>query len=789
MALSSVTYPSDGSNRVFSIPFEYLSRSHVKVLVGDTATSFVFVNSATVELAEAAPAGSIVTILRETPIASKIVSFADSSTLKSASLNLADLQKLYAIQELLDRADIDSSRALRKNDANTVYDALLLRIGNVAEPTGDYDATNKKYVRDQIVQAEGIEAGQLRADLGTAAIGSDLGFNLVHYPVRPGEVGVVKPQFVWGDIRRYGALVDGVTDDTIAVQNAEDSASVGSEIVFPSGTCVVTGNISYKGGVTHRGLRGSVVLLKAGSVCDAVFIPKSWLTANAAEMQSVAQANKFRPVFWNMGISGNSGNGGEGHGLILTSSEALVLGCRIVSNSKYGVFLTPRNKNGDTTGDGYNFLQNFIVFNRINSNGLGGIRAEDDAGGSSKTTDGWACFNSITGGTEFAIYIDAAQGWRILGNQTSSTTHGIWCVKTNRSIIANNVLNAFGGTSQLGRRVGIFAGGLTQSYADVVVSDNSIEALANPIALVDSTSSWVAVLFYGRTSGTKNKIANITGNNIVFTGFSGTSGKTVGIQQSTNVANTLRGVIANNTLSSDQDTNGCMLDAQIDLHPSARFQIANNSNGSKDALVVGPSRPQVVEWVEYKTDIVSGVATTLASLIYSVPLHGTLEVEVSVGPSDSEGYAQSGVTYSFGLAAYSSSVSPRLIGVPSLADGSAGATPNASIEAIPAAGGATTDTTAASAASVNAALAAIRNNFAEVALDINRLKNDRVIAGSFSTGVRSISEPVITLTSPVLGQIDIQVAANTGGSSSTGLYSCFYRVRFFGQGVRRYEYY
>lgn len=64
---------------------------------------------------------------------------------------------------------------------------------------------------------------------------------------RPGEVGVVAPQYAVGDVRRYGAVpyaVNPLADCTAAIRNADTSArALGVAVRFPAGAWRVTGTL------------------------------------------------------------------------------------------------------------------------------------------------------------------------------------------------------------------------------------------------------------------------------------------------------------------------------------------------------------------------------------------------------------------------------------------------------------------------------------------------------------------------------------------------------------------
>ncbi len=116
MSLSYITYPGNGSTKDFDVPFPYLSRAHVRVGYGwdyfeDTLTTelftpggFTWISDTRIRLTNPAPSGQELTILRATPKAVQLVEWTDSSTVQAFDHNRADLQSLYAIQELNDRS-------------------------------------------------------------------------------------------------------------------------------------------------------------------------------------------------------------------------------------------------------------------------------------------------------------------------------------------------------------------------------------------------------------------------------------------------------------------------------------------------------------------------------------------------------------------------------------------------------------------------------------------------------------------------------------------------------------
>lgn len=116
MPQSYVTYSGDGSTQGFDVPFPFLRRAHIRVGYGwdyfeDTLTTELFepngytwTSNTRVRLATAPAAGAELTILRQTPKDNPLVDWQDGSTLQAADHNIADLQALYLLQELIDRS-------------------------------------------------------------------------------------------------------------------------------------------------------------------------------------------------------------------------------------------------------------------------------------------------------------------------------------------------------------------------------------------------------------------------------------------------------------------------------------------------------------------------------------------------------------------------------------------------------------------------------------------------------------------------------------------------------------
>lgn len=111
-----ISYQGDGSTKNFAVPFPYLAREHVKVYYGwnifddsfgtelTEGVGFAWSSDTLIWIAEAPAVGQTLSLVRQTPRDYQIVPWEDGSVLSASDINTADLQCLYALQELLERA-------------------------------------------------------------------------------------------------------------------------------------------------------------------------------------------------------------------------------------------------------------------------------------------------------------------------------------------------------------------------------------------------------------------------------------------------------------------------------------------------------------------------------------------------------------------------------------------------------------------------------------------------------------------------------------------------------------
>lgn len=148
-----VNYPLNGSNRRFSIPFDYLQRSFIRVSLFAAnkeeqltlGVDFNFINDTTIETVKTyggADGWTRIQLRRYTD-AKRIVEFIDGSVLLAGDLNVATLQALHIAQE-----GRDSAFDMLTVNSEGNYDAKDRRIVRIANGIDDHDAVTMGQFKD-----------------------------------------------------------------------------------------------------------------------------------------------------------------------------------------------------------------------------------------------------------------------------------------------------------------------------------------------------------------------------------------------------------------------------------------------------------------------------------------------------------------------------------------------------------------------------------------------------------------------------------------------------------------
>lgn len=160
MASTIIIYQGDGNTTSFTIPFDYLKKTFVKVFLdtstelkggssSDATADYYFKDATTIQLTKIVPTSTqTITIRRYTSTTERVASFRDGSVLYAKDLDTSQVQAFHIAEEGRDIL----------NDALTVdrngnWDAKKKRITRVGDPVEATDAANKKYV-DSVVDMQ-----------------------------------------------------------------------------------------------------------------------------------------------------------------------------------------------------------------------------------------------------------------------------------------------------------------------------------------------------------------------------------------------------------------------------------------------------------------------------------------------------------------------------------------------------------------------------------------------------------------------------------------------------------
>lgn len=301
MALSFVQYTGDGTNKVFNVTFQYLQQANVLVKVDDVTVTFTFLDSGRVELTNAPASGAAVEIRRLSDRTARVVDYQDGAVIHQATLDADSNQIFHVAQEAFDASDntlqlsfdgkydatskriknvadpVNAQDVATKYWAESVMTSELVGENGIAASfhsnsyTGDGStvAFAMDYVPNNKANTQVFIDGVYQNKLGYSYVSTTLTFseapplnssveivvaralNLI-----TGDSGVVT--YVQGgtgsvtrtvgdklqetvSVKDFGAVGDGVTDDTAAIQAAVNTRR---QVHVPQGTYKITSTIT-----------------------------------------------------------------------------------------------------------------------------------------------------------------------------------------------------------------------------------------------------------------------------------------------------------------------------------------------------------------------------------------------------------------------------------------------------------------------------------------------------------------------------------------------------------------
>jgi|GEM_PF-2338242 len=151
MPLAYAQSLGDGVTRVFSVPFPYISKTHVQVRVEGAIVPFSWLSETSIQLATAPAVNAVVDRRRVTPRDTLLVDFVDGSTLVESDLDLSALQVFYLAQEAFDLGE--ASLGVTEDGS---FSALNRRISNVLNPIHAQDVATKNFVETGVTSQVAI---------------------------------------------------------------------------------------------------------------------------------------------------------------------------------------------------------------------------------------------------------------------------------------------------------------------------------------------------------------------------------------------------------------------------------------------------------------------------------------------------------------------------------------------------------------------------------------------------------------------------------------------------------
>ncbi len=288
------------------------------------------------------------------------------------------------------------------------------------------------------------------------------------------------------NVTEYGAVGDGATDDTAAIQACINDAPLGSTVTFPvgvSGVYLISAPIVFKSGLRYVGTgysqSGTVVIRQknganigtAGN--SGLFVPDTW-NANATYTGNPV-------LFENLTFDGNSSNNTTSlaDNLVIQNFQATITGCYFINACNNGIRMTDKTANGGYISGSSS--QPTIYNNYFQNCKSSAVKQEITAPSPAAHFDGFLTDNFIntTGGD--GVQFDQSAGWLIRGNHFYSINGtAINAGKTLATRITENYIEEFGLLSNnAAPYYGYFAGIYANALAGfgTIISNNIVSCL------------------------------------------------------------------------------------------------------------------------------------------------------------------------------------------------------------------------------------------------------------------------------------------------------------------------
>jgi len=254
MATTQNTYTATAGQTEFSFSFPYLKKESIKVTIDTVATTAFTIpdnNPTTVILNSGATAGQVIKISRLTSTEATPATFFSGGAIRSQDLNDNFDSILYITQERENQTEeiiqggiADGSITSSKLADQSVGTAALIDGGVATVDLADNAVTTPKIVNNAVTTAKIVNDAVTTAKLADNAVTAS------NYTYPGGVQQALQARLEqYVSVKDFGAVGDGVTDDTAAIQAAIDTvlgASVRA-IYFPAGNYRITSTVRLYG--------------------------------------------------------------------------------------------------------------------------------------------------------------------------------------------------------------------------------------------------------------------------------------------------------------------------------------------------------------------------------------------------------------------------------------------------------------------------------------------------------------------------------------------------------------
>jgi hypothetical protein len=353
MAFARDSYTAAGSQTDFTITFPYIAETHVTVYdegvlqTEGASNDYTIVSGVTVRFNAAVTDGNTVLLIRSTSRSTRLVDYANASTITEADLDNDSLQAFYMVQEAID--SVATALGLGSTD---LWDATSIRITNVADPTAVQDAATKNYV-DTVLTANGnVPVPSANKDIlvATGATAGDFAF----------ATSLDTATQIADDLIDSQHIAAGALDAEHYAINSID----GTKIALAS---QAAGDVMYYNGTDWIRLAKGTALqhfrMNAGATAPEWAAPGLSMTALTPGDMTNGGADDLTLLTFASGLSGIVAVELE---FVAMSHNAANTGWKLLLGDSGGVhstgylgdtWSTGSNGNGDSLTDGFGFVQ------------------------------------------------------------------------------------------------------------------------------------------------------------------------------------------------------------------------------------------------------------------------------------------------------------------------------------------------------------------------------------------------------------------------------------------------